>query len=87
VTEPVTPKKIRVKSADIFSEAGEKWWKEAGGGAILPSVRLLPHGLHTGHAHDVGKNTGCGDFRARSVALDKHGILAVTLRGEQDDVV
>ena len=40
-----------------------------------------------GYAYYVGKYPGSCHFSTGSVAFDDHGVLLVTLGGEQDDVV
>ena len=38
-------------------------------------------------AHDVSEDTSCRHACAGAVALDEHRVLAVTLRGEHDNVI
>ena len=53
--------------------------------AILFSLSILL--LDICDAHNICKDSGGGNARACSVALNEHGELFVALGGEQDDVV
>ena len=53
--------------------------------AILFSLSILL--LDICDAHNICKDSGSGNARACSVALNEHGELFVALGGEQDDVV
>ena len=43
--------------------------------------------VRAGNADDVGKDSGCGDACSGSVAGDNHGVGAIALGVEEDDVV
>ena len=53
--------------------------------AILFSLSILL--LNIRNTHNVCKDSGCGNARACSVALNEHGIFAVAFCVEQDDIV
>ena len=43
--------------------------------------------LEVSYSDHVGKYSGCGDSCSRPVSTDDHGLLAVALGGDQDDIV